>query len=127
MGWRYGKSENVSIIGRRSVWGWRYAHKNRFTGPLLLSLNRPKPSPIIIESLRIFINSISVSFKNFPQKKFRYKRLHMSLRELMTERIRYSLTEEELGYNFDISFEEVANLSDEDFLELFEEIFTFQG
>lgn len=51
----------------------------------------------------------------------------MSLRELMTERIRYSLTEEELGYNFDISFEEVANLSDEDFLELFEEIFTFQG
>ena len=73
MGWRYGKSENVSIIGRRSVWGWRYAHKNRFTGPLLLHLNRTKPSPIIILSLRIFVNSISVPFKNFPQKNFTLK------------------------------------------------------
>lgn len=51
----------------------------------------------------------------------------MTLRELMTERIRYALTGAELESNFDISFEELANLSDEDFLELFEEMFTFQG
>lgn len=127
MGWRYGKSQNVSIIGRRSVWGWRYAHKNRFTGPLFVHLRRAKASPIIILSLRIFINSISVSFENFPQKKFIVKRLYMSLRELMMQRILYALTGAELESNFDISYVEVANLSDEDFLELFEEIFTFQG
>lgn len=70
MGWGYGKSDWGSINGRRALWGWGYAHKNRFQGPLFLFLNRAKGSPIIIESLRIFINSISVSFENFPQKKF---------------------------------------------------------
>lgn len=51
----------------------------------------------------------------------------MSLRELMTERMRYSLSDGDIQSEFDISFEEVAKLSDEDFLELFEEMFTFQG
>lgn len=51
----------------------------------------------------------------------------MSLRELMMQRILYAVPGEELENNFDISYVEVTNLSDEDFLELFEEIFTFQG
>ena len=51
----------------------------------------------------------------------------MSLRELMMQRILYALTGADLESNFDISYVEVTNLSDEDFLELFEEIFTFQG
>lgn len=51
----------------------------------------------------------------------------MNLRELMTERILFAMSEEELADNFDISPNELSNLSDLDFLELFEEIFTFQG
>lgn len=51
----------------------------------------------------------------------------MKLRELMTERIRYALSEQDLEEGFDISFNEIEGLDDEDFLELFEEIFTFQG
>jgi hypothetical protein len=51
----------------------------------------------------------------------------MTLRELMMKRIHYCLSEGDLQSEFDISYEEVAKLSDEDFLELFEEIFTFQG
>jgi DNA-binding FrmR family transcriptional regulator len=55
------------------------------------------------------------------------KELNMTLRELMMQRIHYCLSEGDLQSEFDISYEEVAKLSDEDFLELFEEIFTFQG
>lgn len=123
MGWRYaGKYNWASGVAPVGLCG-----KNRFKGPLFLCRNRAKGSPIIILSLRIFINSISVSFENFPQKKFGLKRLCMSLRELMMQRILYAVPGEELESNFDISYVEVTNLSDEDFLELFEEIFTFQG
>ena len=51
----------------------------------------------------------------------------MNLRELMTERILFAVTEEDLAENFDISPDELTNLSDLDFLEVFEEVFTFQG
>ena len=51
----------------------------------------------------------------------------MNLRELMTERILFAVSEEDLATNFDISPDELSNLSDLDFLELFEEVFTFQG
>jgi len=62
-----------SIYGRRPSPPWGYAHKNRFKGPLLLCPKRAKASPIIILSLCRLINSVSVSFENFPQKKFRGK------------------------------------------------------
>ena len=51
----------------------------------------------------------------------------MNLRQLMTERILYAVTEEELAEEFDISTDEIQNLSDLDFLELFEEVTGFQG
>lgn len=123
MGWRYaGKYNWASCPAPVGLCG-----KNRFKGPLFLCRNRAKGSPIIILSLCRLISFVLISFENFPQKKFVYKRLCMSLRELMMQRILYAVPGEELESNFDISYVEVTNLSDEDFLELFEEIFTFQG
>jgi hypothetical protein len=46
-------------------------------------MRRAKGSPIIILSLRSLINSISVSFENFPQKKFVVKRLCMIMYEVI--------------------------------------------
>ena len=51
----------------------------------------------------------------------------MNLRQLMTERILYAVSEEQLAEEFDISPDEIQNLSDLDFLELFEEVTGFQG
>ena len=51
----------------------------------------------------------------------------MNLRELMTQRILDNITEEELSAYHDISPAEIRELSDEDFLDLYEELFGFQG
>lgn len=51
----------------------------------------------------------------------------MNLRELMMERILFCVTEETLISEFNISTEEIASLSDLDFLELFETICGFEG
>ena len=60
-----------------AVCGWGSSRKNRFQGPLFLHRNRPKPSPIIVLSLRIFINSISVSAENSRRKFFTIKGSYM--------------------------------------------------
>lgn len=46
----------------------------------------------------------------------------MTLRELMIERIHYAVSEYVLETYFDISAEELSTLSDEDFLDLYEEV-----
>lgn len=51
----------------------------------------------------------------------------ITLREMMTERILFSVDEETLAAEFDISPDEIATLSDLDFLELFEEVTGFNG
>jgi hypothetical protein len=51
----------------------------------------------------------------------------MTLREMMTERILYAVGEEDLATEFNLSLAEIAELSDLDFLELFEEVTGFQG
>ena len=51
----------------------------------------------------------------------------MNLRQLMTERILYAVSEEQLAEEFDISPDEIQTLGDLDFLELFEEVTGFQG
>ena len=51
----------------------------------------------------------------------------MNLRELMTERILYAVSDEQLAEEFDISPDEIKELSDLDFLELYEEVTGFQG
>ena len=49
----------------------------------------------------------------------------MNLRELMIERIHFCVTEDVLAEYFDISPSEILTLSDEDFLELYEDVSTF--
>ena len=49
----------------------------------------------------------------------------MNLRELMIERIMFCVTEEVLQEYFDITESEILTLSDEDFLELYEDVSTF--
>ena len=51
----------------------------------------------------------------------------MTLRELMIERIYFAVTEETLQEEFHTSEEELKTMSDEDFLDLYDELFTFQG
>ena len=51
----------------------------------------------------------------------------MTLRELMTERILFAVTEDQLHTDYDISIQEIYNLSDLDFLELYEEVVTIVG
>ena len=46
----------------------------------------------------------------------------MILREMMTERILFAVSNDELEIKYDISEDEIANLSDLDFLELYEEV-----
>ena len=50
----------------------------------------------------------------------------MSLRKLMIERIRYALTETDLVAEFGVDFQDLDALPDEDFLELYDTMFTFQ-
>jgi hypothetical protein len=51
----------------------------------------------------------------------------MTLREMMTERILFAVGEDALATEFNISPDEIATLSDLDFLELFEEVNVFRG
>jgi len=51
----------------------------------------------------------------------------MTLREMMTERILFAVGEETLTAEFNIGPDEIVELSDLDFLELFEEVTEFQG
>jgi hypothetical protein len=51
----------------------------------------------------------------------------MNLREMMTERILFAVDEVILATEFDISPDEIAELSDLDFLELYEEVNGFLG
>jgi hypothetical protein len=51
----------------------------------------------------------------------------MPLREMMTERILFSIDEATLATEFSINPDEIATLSDLDFLELFEEVNVFRG
>jgi hypothetical protein len=51
----------------------------------------------------------------------------MTLREMMTERILFAVDESILATEFDISPDEIAELSDLDFLELYEEVNGFIG
>jgi hypothetical protein len=51
----------------------------------------------------------------------------MNLREMMTERILFAVGEDILATEFNISPDEIAELSDLDFLELFEEVNGFAG
>ena len=51
----------------------------------------------------------------------------MTLREMMTERILFSVDDTTLATEFNISPDEIATLSDLDFLELFEQVTEFQG
>jgi len=51
----------------------------------------------------------------------------MTLREMMTERILFSVDDTTLATEFSISPDEIATLSDLDFLELFEQVTGFQG
>jgi hypothetical protein len=51
----------------------------------------------------------------------------MTLREMMTERILFAVDEVILATEFDISPDEIATLSDLDFLELYEEVNGFIG
>lgn len=50
----------------------------------------------------------------------------MMLRELMIERIQYAVSDEVLQEYFDIHPAELLTLSDEDFLELYEEVSEWQ-
>lgn len=51
----------------------------------------------------------------------------MTLRELMIERILFSFTEEELEAAFHTTEGDLTTISDEDFLDIYDELFAFQG
>jgi hypothetical protein len=51
----------------------------------------------------------------------------MNLREMMTERVLFAVDEDTLATEFSISPDEIATLSDLDFLELFEQVTGFNG
>jgi hypothetical protein len=51
----------------------------------------------------------------------------MNLREMMTERILFAVGEDTLAEEFNLSPDEIATLSDLDFLELFEQVTGFNG
>ena len=51
----------------------------------------------------------------------------MDLRELMTQRMLYAVTEEILETVYGISVDELATISDLDFLELYEEVTVENG
>jgi hypothetical protein len=51
----------------------------------------------------------------------------MNLREMMTERVLFAVDEDALATEFSISPDEIATLSDLDFLELFEQVTGFNG
>ena len=51
----------------------------------------------------------------------------MNLREMMTERVLFAVSEDALATEFDISPDEIDTLSDLDFLELYEEVMEFIG
>lgn len=51
----------------------------------------------------------------------------MTLRELMIERILFAMNDEELQEEFRTSEEELKTMSDEDFLDIYDELFMFQG
>lgn len=51
----------------------------------------------------------------------------MTLRELMIERIRFCLTEADLKEDFGVTFEDLDVLPVEEFLDLYDAMFTFQG
>jgi hypothetical protein len=51
----------------------------------------------------------------------------MTLRELMIERILFAMNDEELQEEFHTSEEELKTMSDEDFLDIYDELFMFQG
>ena len=51
----------------------------------------------------------------------------MNLREMMTDRILFAVDEDILATKFNISPDEIAELSDLDFLELYEEVNGFTG
>lgn len=51
----------------------------------------------------------------------------MTLRELMIERIFFATDEECLREEFHTSEEELKTMSDEDFLDIYDELFMFQG
>jgi hypothetical protein len=51
----------------------------------------------------------------------------MKLRDLMIERIRFALTESDLIAEFGVNFEDLEVLPVEDFLDLYDTMFTFQG
>jgi hypothetical protein len=51
----------------------------------------------------------------------------MNLREMMTERVLFAVDEDILATEFSISPDEIATLSDLDFLELFEQVTGFNG
>ena len=51
----------------------------------------------------------------------------MNLREMMVERIHYAVDEDTLSEEFSLTVDEVAELSDLDLLELFEDVVGFAG
>lgn len=51
----------------------------------------------------------------------------MTLRELMIERIMFAVTPGILQEQFDASEEELRSMSDTDFLDLYDELFMFEG
>ena len=51
----------------------------------------------------------------------------MKLREMMIERIRFALTEVDLIAEFGVDFQDLDVLPVEDFLDLYDTMFTFQG
>ena len=50
-----------------------------------------------------------------------------SLRELMIQRIYRNITEEILQEEFDTCREELDSMPDEEFLDIYDELFSFQG
>ena len=51
----------------------------------------------------------------------------MNLREMMTERILFAVDEETLAEEFSLTVDEIAGLSDLDFLELFEDVTAYMA
>jgi hypothetical protein len=51
----------------------------------------------------------------------------MKLRDLMIERIRFCLTESDLQAEFGVSYQDLDVLPVEEFLDLYDTMFTFQG
>lgn len=52
---------------------------------------------------------------------------NLSLRELIVERILFAIDEDDLIEQYGLTEDEVAELADVDLLELYEELYTFEG